>query len=155
VLGEIHTLTYKTDKLINKIGVVAIHIDNAAKQIKSDSDTAVEVVRKSRLSSTTNSIQWLIIGLLTIIASTLLVGWLCYLSGTDAGKYIGYSQAREEISAASWANTPNGRLAFQLNRNGSLEYLVNCSRPGWIAKDGVCYVFSSEIGVTYGWTLPK
>ena len=40
---------------------------------------------------------------------------------------------------ASWANTPEGQLAYQLAKAGSLRELATCSGHGWFERDGACY----------------
>lgn len=51
---------------------------------------------------------------------------------------------------SSWANTPEGQLAYQLAKAGSLRELASCSGHGWFERDGVCYPGARS----HGWRLP-
>lgn len=55
--------------------------------------------------------------------------------------------------AAAWANSPEGQLAFEFARTGSLRELATCSRPGWEIRGDQCIVRPLK-GAIYGWTLP-
>lgn len=67
----------------------------------------------------------------------------------------GYMATRNEAAAASWANTPEGQLAFQMAAAGSLPLLARCSEPGWKRSDGVCFPFATADGTVHGWQLPS
>src|SRR3546814_6716812 len=68
-----------------------------------------------------------------------------YHLGNGAGEASGYARARDEVAAASWANTVNGKLARQLDQTSTstIPLIANCSGKGWskTKQDGqrVCY----------------
>ena len=75
-------------------------------------------------------------------------------AGERTGYAIGYEAARNKYenaaAMASWANTPDGRLAYGLAKGGSLRELATCSGRGWVQREGMCYPSSK----THGWRLP-
>ncbi len=86
----------------------------------------------------------------------LLVGWWSYrtgmMTGDASGQVRGYAAARREEAAASWANTPDGQLAYRLAQVGSIRELATCSGRGWFLKDGICFS-QAEKGKTHGWRI--
>ena len=58
----------------------------------------------------------------------------------------------DAAAAASWANTPEGQLAFGLAKAGSITELARCSGAGWKVRDGMCFP-KPEKGVVRGWRL--
>jgi hypothetical protein len=93
-----------------------------------------------------------------LIVGGLIVFLLAFHVGQGKGSAVGKEQAKEECrymaAATSWANTPEGQIAFELARAGSLRELATCSRPGWDIKNGQCFVRPVK-GSTYGWSLPR
>lgn len=75
-------------------------------------------------------------------------------SGYDSGYAAGYAQAKDEKALASWANTPEGRLAYRFAQGGALQQLARCHGNGWGIQDGVCYVNTAADGKIYGWRVP-
>ena len=67
------------------------------------------------------------------------------------------TQVHNQKSRASWANTPNGILAYQLYKAGFIRQLATCSGPGWkiITRDGkpLCLPEATKHGSVYGWFL--
>jgi hypothetical protein len=84
-----------------------------------------------------------------------LVAWID-AKGREAGYSLGYGRgygaARDERAAASWAATPEGQIAYQLAKAGSLRQLGSCSAPGWYIEQGVCYPARAADGL-YGWRV--
>ena len=93
-----------------------------------------------------------------LIAGGLIIFLLAFHVGQIQGEATARDQSRSECgymaTAASWANTAEGRIAFELAQSGSLRDLATCSRPGWEIKNGQCFVRSVK-GSTYGWSLPR
>ena len=95
-------------------------------------------------------------------AGILAAGAVGYLlgrsSGWDAGQAAGYAKAADEKAAASWANSEDGRLAWAMDRSGSLVALAGCASPGWQTERRggrrVCYPRPAKDGSLYGWALP-
>ena len=110
-------------------------------------------------------------GCIGVVAITFgLSYWFAFSRGEKAGYDAGYdaglTQKRDEIAeekdekaAASWANTPEGKLAFKLSRSaaGNIASLTYCNQPGWKVeikgRVSFCYPHASQKG-TYGWVIP-
>jgi hypothetical protein len=101
-----------------------------------------------------------------VMAGVLIAGGLGYMLGERAGQATGqaagYQDARDEKAAASWANTPSGKLAFAMDQNGSLAMLAACNNKGWQVEkrqgSRICFpqplLDGTPHGTVYGWTLP-
>lgn len=63
----------------------------------------------------------------------LLAGSGGYWQGGRVGQAQGYADARNEIAAASWANTAGGKLARNLDQNNPtlFEKMVDCDGQTW------------------------
>ena len=63
----------------------------------------------------------------------------------------------DQDAGASWTNTPDGKLAYQLYRAGSIHALATCDQPGWKVEpknDGLlCVPNAMKDGSLYGWLL--
>lgn len=102
---------------------------------------------------------WAVLG---AVAGVLVAGgvgyWLGHASGREGGLAEGYRATRNEQAAASWANTPSGRLAFALDRAGGLSVVTACNTAGWWteSREGrrYCFVGPAPDRKTYGWPLP-
>jgi hypothetical protein len=85
-------------------------------------------------------------------------GWYmhssAYKAGFSAGYAEGYKKSVDEKAAASWANTPQGRLAYRFAQLGQLDALARCEGDGWRVENGACYPFPTKDGRTYGWRMP-
>jgi hypothetical protein len=90
-------------------------------------------------------------------AGLALIGWFFYHQGAAAGHARGwdegYERASDEKAAASWANTPEGQLAYGLAKAGSLRELATCSGRGWVQRGTTCLPKPAN-GVVTGWHLP-
>ena len=97
-------------------------------------------------------------GILGAAIAVALVGWWSYRQGANAGQARGWVEAHrlaaDERAAASWANTPEGRLAYALALAGSLRDLATCSGRGWLQKETKCFPMPQN-GFVYGWQLPS
>jgi len=93
--------------------------------------------------------QWIYLGLLALPFLLLpLVGLKAYDTGVNSGLAI----SRDEVAAASWANTSDGQAAYRLNKSGVLALVINCSGKGWIKENGYCY--ANRKGKGSGWLMP-
>ena len=81
-----------------------------------------------------------------------------YSSGFETGRAAGYKVAADEKAMAAWANTVQGRLAYELAQAGNLEKLAYCDGKGWQLEKGVCYpygVMEDQKIMAYGWVVGK
>ena len=100
--------------------------------------------------------QWkaLAIGIGAAAITILVTGWLAFSQGKEAGFGAGFKAARHEAAAASWANTPQGQVAYRLALVGSLEKVARCTAPGWKVKNGACLPYPDSDGSLHGWMMP-
>lgn len=97
--------------------------------------------------------RWMLSAAVGLTLSMVFIGYTAFTAGTTAGRQSGLMEARDEKAAAAWANTSEGKAAYQLSKDNELRHLIECSRPGWVSKKGICYPHSTNNG-TYGWKLP-
>lgn len=99
-----------------------------------------------------------------VIAVALLIlaayGYGRY-GGIQIGEAAAYARNRDEVAAASWANTPNGKLARQLDQASeqTIPAIAGCPKDhGWHSEKANgrrwCYGFSKNGKMTSGWALP-
>jgi hypothetical protein len=116
--------------------------------------TAEQVAKNT---AKTGMFKWATACLGTAVAALAIVGLLAYRQGAGAGYARGwgdaYARAADEKAAASWANTPEGELAYGLAQEGSVRALATCDGQGWIRKKGVCLPMP-ERGTVHGWRVP-
>ena len=81
--------------------------------------------------------------------------------GTQSGEVSAYARTRDEVAAASWANTPNGKLARELDQASeqTIPAIAGCPKDhGWHSEKANgrrwCYGFSKNGKMTSGWALP-
>lgn len=102
--------------------------------------------------------KWITVAATVICLAFVVVTATAYGRGSQSGFATGVNDARSRYesaaAAASWANTPEGRLAYGLARAGSLHDLATCSGRGLVAREGWCVV-QPERGRTYRWRLPE
>ncbi len=174
VLGEIYTLTKQIDEQQGIIITNTEVVKSAAEMIKQNSELAVtnarvttELAQLENLAifqqnmsvavaqtlndvagavATKSATRWVVGGIALAGVLSVFSGWIGYSKGKDAGNSFGYAQARNEIAAAAWANTPNGKLAYQLEKD--------CSRPGWKKINNVCFGYAPTNQGAYGWFVP-
>ena len=75
--------------------------------------------------------QWAGIGLGIAALAVILAGWFGYSKGFESGYDKGFAENQDLKAAATWVNTEPGKLAYRFWKNGELERLANCDRPGW------------------------
>jgi len=126
----------------------------ALKQATEASQTALQA-SETKIRS---SLLWT--GLTCLLTVLVAFGGGYFLgqrSGTETGQMEGYQTARNEKAAASWANTPSGQRAYNLDQLGSLNMLVSCKGEGWKIEQQhgrkVCAPYALPNG-TAGWYIP-
>lgn len=122
-----------------------------------------EAVREAAVASAKRAAgaqlwRWVSIAVSTATLSIAVTAWSEFGRGERAGVATGWTSAAKQCAsaaaAASWANTPEGQLAYRLAQAGSLRELATCSGRGWTAKDGSCFA-QPEHGRVHGWRLPS
>jgi hypothetical protein len=132
---------------------------SAAFLAASEAKNAAAIALQAARASARSVASWAVLGAL---AGVLVAGgagyWLGHSGGRESGLADGYRSALDQNAAASWANTPSGRLAFDLDQLGSLSLVMGCSGQGWHTETqhGRRYCFGGPApdGHTYGWPLP-
>jgi hypothetical protein len=101
--------------------------------------------------------KWVSIAVSVVTLALVTVGWWQFRRGEMAGAARGENQVEKECeratAAAAWVGGPEGRLAYELARVGSLHDLATCSGRGMAARDGWCIV-QPERGKLFRWRLP-
>lgn len=122
-----------------------------------------EAVREAAIASAKRAAgaqhwKWVGIAATTATLSIGTTAWWQFGRGERAGLATGWTSATKQCAsaaaAASWANTPEGQLAYRLAQAGSLRDLATCAGRGWVARDGSCFV-QPEHGRVHGWRLPS
>ncbi len=100
--------------------------------------------------------QWkaLAIGIGAAAITILVTGLLAFSRGKEAGFGEGFKAARHEAAAASWANTPQGQMAYRLALVGSLDQVARCTAAGWKVENGACLPYPDSDGNLRGWMMP-
>ncbi|OMJ30552.1 hypothetical protein BSZ14_18230 [Sphingomonas sp. Sph1(2015)] len=90
-----------------------------------------------------------------------IAGGYGYYLGNGAGEASGYARARDEVAAASWANTTNGKLARRIDQASeqTIPAIAACPKDhGWHSEKAngrrYCYGTSSTAKMISGWVLP-
>jgi hypothetical protein len=124
--------------------------------------TLADAVHRSAVASARQAagaqlFKWVSIAVAVVALSLMAMGCWQFRRGEAAGAARGENQAKKECeratAAAAWVSTPEGRLAYELARVGSLRDLATCSSRGVAARDGWCVV-QPERGKPFRWRLP-
>ena len=114
----------------------------------------------ARDTATKQKWQWIFATVLLILLGVGGGAWYSndrgHTDGYNSGYGVGYKEAKDEKAAASWANTPEGKLAYRFSLSGELTKLAHCVNPGWKIKSGTCVPFAdaADKNRTTGWTMP-
>ena len=100
--------------------------------------------------------KWVSAAVSIVAITVLAVGWGENRRGQAQGFAAGESSAKAECAYATklstWALTPNGVRAYELEKLGSLHDLVSCSGRGLDRKGDWC-VAQPERGKSYRWRI--
>ena len=84
-----------------------------------------------------------------------------YRLGDNAGIASGYASARDEVAAASWANTPNGKLAREIDQASAdtIPDIAACPKGnGWHSEkrkgQRYCFAMNTDRKSITGWAMP-
>jgi hypothetical protein len=123
----------------------------------------IQAVHEAAVKSAENAsgakfLNWLSIAAGVICVALMVVGWSAFDHGEEKGKAAGENVAKKEcaalVAASSWANTPEGQLAYALAKAGGLGDVARCSGRGMISRDGSCTVQSERGKPLARWPLP-
>jgi hypothetical protein len=93
-----------------------------------------------------------------ICVSLLIVGLTAFARGQEQGRAVGENMAKREcaalVVASSWANTPEGQVAYALAKAGGLGEVARCAGRGMFPRDGWCTVPSERGKPLARWPLP-
>jgi hypothetical protein len=100
--------------------------------------------------------KWVSIAVSIVSITVLAVGWGESRRGQAQGFAAGESSAKVDCDYATklstWALTPDGLRAYELEKLGSLHDLVSCSGRGLDRKGEWC-VAQTERGKSYRWRI--
>lgn len=168
ILGHYETLYAKFPALIaqaakeatkNVREVAAVQVQAAAEETKRTLALAVAEAATASARQAAGAQMWKWAGGCVLAATLCLLatGWWAFSRGRSEGFANGWSVAKQECAnaaaAASWANTPEGQLAYGLAQAGSVRELATCSGRGWVIERGSCFPQLVK-GQMYGWRLP-
>lgn len=104
-------------------------------------------------------LQWIAGCILTTSIAFCGFGLYLHYTGLESGFNSGYgtalSNAKVEKAALAWANTSEGKLAYQFAQTTNFKEVASCSRPGWKVENGYCFPLTDPKNLIYGWQMPK
>ena len=157
-MGETNRLlrAVRTDQMARnqQEHVLSSELQTVLKQATEASQKALQAAKVELRSN----LLWLGSTALLIVLAASGAGYILgHNTGLDQGQTEGYQAARDEKAAASWANTPAGQRAYELDRLGSLDMLALCKGDGWTTerqKGGtVCFPNADGKGQITGWYI--
>lgn len=115
-------------------------------------------VRSAQDAAGAQLAKWVSIAAGVIAVALVAVGWGGFSHGYEKGRGLGENIAMKAcgglVAASSWANTPDGQLAYALARAGGLSDVARCMGRGMIPRDGWCTVPSDRGKALARWPLP-
>jgi hypothetical protein len=117
--------------------------------------TVNDTVRAATLK---DILKWVATTVLTLSVIIVAVGMWAFKRGAVEAQaraaQVAMQDREHRIAEASWVNTADGRLAYDLAKAGMLHDMVTCSGRGLFARDGWC-IAQGERGRPYRWRLPE
>ncbi len=112
-------------------------------------------VKSARYTAGASLAKWVSVA----VAGVMILGSAAFFQGQAKGRAVGENLAKREcaalVAASSWANTPDGQLAFALAKAGGLGDVVRCSGRGMVSRDGWCAVMSDRGRALARWPVPS
>lgn len=103
-------------------------------------------------------VKWVSIAASVICVALIVVGWRAFNHGEAKGEAAGENLAKKEcgalVAASSWANMPEGKLAYAFAKAGGLGEVARCSGRGMVPRDGWCTVQTERGKPVARWPLP-
>jgi hypothetical protein len=127
------------------------------RQIAEAARNATETIRATaKQHARAEHFKWVSAAVSIVSIMFLAVGWGENRRGQAQGLAAGESRAKAECAYAtklsSWALTPDGTRAYELEKLGSLHDLVSCAGRGLERKGDWC-VAQPERGRSYRWRV--
>lgn len=101
--------------------------------------------------------KWSLVSAVGLTICFLTIGLTAFSTGQRTGMQAGLIEARNEIARADWANTTEGKAAYELHVSGDLARIINCNATGWQMhpknKD-ICIPYAAKDGLITGWMVP-
>ena len=159
------------EKIPHQIAEAALNAtDTIRVTAEAQAKAAREETKKGLMKAVTEAVQatakqyaraehfkWVSVAVSIVAITVLAVGWGENRRGQAQGFAAGGSSAKAECAHAtklsSWALTPGGARAYELEKLGSLHDLVSCSGRGLERKGDWC-VTQPERGKPYRWRVP-
>ena len=117
-------------------------------------DGAIQIAEEV---ASTERLKWVSIGFALGLIALLVVAVWQHGQGDTQGRAVGEAEAKRSCDyvtkMASWANTPSGQRAFELEKIGSLHDLVNCTGRGLERRGEWCVVQMERGRPIYRWRL--
>lgn len=95
-------------------------------------------------------------GLGVLVVLVPIMAFIGYFIGVQTG----HSLSRDEVAAANWANTPDGKAARLLASYdpANIAHLIHCDMDGWHISNGECLVspYTSDANsnpLHHGWRV--
>lgn len=152
--------TVANDAANRSVEVVNLAVARAVSELGPKVGDAI--IKVARDINQVDRVKWIggVVLLVALVFTTL--GWLThatgYANGFETGKAAGYKTAADEKAMVAWANSDQGRLAYELAQAGSLETLAGCNGRGWKLLKGKCspqpYKEDEKVMVA-GWSVGK
>jgi hypothetical protein len=115
-------------------------------------------VKSTRQAAGAYLAKWGSISVGAVAVAGALLCWGAFRHGETAGLAVGGDMARRQcgalMAASSWANTPEGQLAYALAKAGGLADVGRCSGRGMVQREGWCVVASDRGKPLARWALP-
>lgn len=96
--------------------------------------------------------QWIGVGLVVATVAVVVASWLSFAKGVQTGR-------AESNAVGTWADTADGRLAYQLWQAGDLRHVAKCDSDGWRREriEGELRCVPDEVspGRVMTWRIPK
>ena len=126
VPGRIEEITRRTLYGIQETAETAMREAAAIAKMELTKAVAATAQTVAQDTATRQKWRWLTVGVGAVALALLVAAGAGYWLGKDAGLAESEAHAREEQAAATWANTPDGQLAYRWARTGELQRLARC-----------------------------
>ena len=155
--------------LIAVIGALGAGSNLLQKTAEAQAKAAREETKKGLMKAVTEAVRatakqharaeqfkWVSVAVSIVSIMFLAVGWGENRRGQAQGLAAGESRAKSECAYATklstWALTPDGVRAYELEKLGSLHDLVSCAGRGLERKGDWC-IAQPERGKSYRWRV--